>query len=198
MIEWIISVMSSGGYPVLGGLMFLENLFPPIPSEIVMPLAGFLAAQGRFGLVTTIAVGTVGTVLGAYFWYWIGQRVGERRLRAFTERHGRWLTLTPEDVDRASAWFRRHGAWAVCVGRFIPGIRTLISVPAGVSNMPLVPFLIYSTLGSLVWISGLTLLGYALEAQYQKVSSWLDPLSWLVLAGFVAWYLWRLLRQERH
>ncbi len=197
MIDWIISIMSSGGYPVLGGLMFLENLFPPIPSEIVMPLAGFLAAQGRFSLVMTIAVGTAGTVLGAYFWYWIGQKVGERRLRDFAERHGRWLTLSPADVDRASAWFRRHGGWAVFVGRFVPGVRTLISVPAGVAKMPLVPFLIYSTLGSLVWIGGLTMLGYALEAQYRRVAGWLDPLSWLVLAAFVAWYLWRVLRQAR-
>lgn len=197
MIDWIISIMSSGGYPVLGGLMFLENLFPPIPSEVVMPLGGFLAAQGRFSLVTTILVGTFGTVLGAYFWYWIGQKVGERRLRLFAERHGRWLTLSPEDVDRASEWFRKHGGWAVLIGRFMPGVRTLISVPAGVANMPLVPFLIYSTLGSLVWIGGLTMLGYVLEAQYERVAGWVNPLSWVVLAVFVAWYLWRLLRQSR-
>lgn len=197
MIDWIIDLMSAGGYLALGGLMFLENLFPPIPSEIVMPLGGFLAAQGRFTLTMTILVGTVGTVFGAYFWYWVGQRVGEERLRVFAVRHGRWLTLGPADVDRASDWFRRKGKWAVMVGRFMPGIRTLISVPAGVANMPLLPFLIYTTLGSLVWIGGLATLGYLLEAQYARVANWMGPLSWVVLAGFVIWYLWRLLRQER-
>ena len=197
MFEWITGVMAAGGYLAVAGLMLLENVFPPIPSEVVMPLAGFLAATGELTFLGVLIAGTLGSVAGATFWYWIGLKLGEDRLRHFTERHGRWLTISPEEVDRASDWFRRHGAWAILIGRILPGLRTLISVPAGVARMPLLPFLIYTTLGSVVWIAGLTVLGYVLEAQYERVAGWLDPISWVVVGALVAVYVWRLVRQER-
>ncbi len=197
MFEWITGVMAAGGYLAVAGLMLLENIFPPIPSEVVMPLAGFLAATGELSFLGVLVAGTVGSVAGATFWYWIGLKLGEDRLRRFTERHGRWLTISPEEVDRASDWFRRHGAWAILIGRILPGLRTLISVPAGVARMPLLPFLFYTTLGSVVWIAGLTVLGYLLEAQYERVAGWLDPVSWVVVGALVAVYVWRLVRQAR-
>ncbi|WP_299836403.1 DedA family protein [uncultured Jannaschia sp.] len=197
MFEWITGVMAAGGYLAVAGLMLLENIFPPIPSEVVMPLAGFLAATGELSFLGVLVAGTVGSVAGATFWYWIGLKLGEDRLRRFTERHGRWLTISPEEVDRASDWFRRHGAWAILIGRILPGLRTLISVPAGVARMPLLPFLFYTTLGSVVWIAGLTVLGYLLEAQYERVAGWLDPVSWIVVGALVAVYVWRLVRQAR-
>ena len=197
MFEWITGAMAAGGYLAVAGLMLLENIFPPIPSEVVMPLAGFLAATGELSFLGVLVAGTVGSVAGATFWYWIGLKLGEDRLRRFTERHGRWLTISPEEVDRASDWFRRHGAWAILIGRILPGLRTLISVPAGVARMPLLPFLFYTTLGSVVWIAGLTVLGYLLEAQYERVAGWLDPVSWIVVGALVAVYVWRLVRQAR-
>ncbi|MEL7183543.1 MAG: DedA family protein [Pseudomonadota bacterium] len=176
--------------------MIAENVFPPIPSEVVVPLGGFLAARGTFTLSLVILVATAGSVIGATFWYWVGLRVGEHRLRRLSERYGKWLTLMPEEVDRSADWFRRNGGWAVFFGRMLPGSRTLISVPAGVARMPLLPFLIYTTAGSLVWIGGLALLGFWLEAQYDRIGPWLDPLTWVVVCSVIGAYLWRLLRRR--
>ncbi|WP_299816859.1 DedA family protein [uncultured Jannaschia sp.] len=197
MFEWITGAMAAGGYWAVAGLMLFENVFPPIPSEVVMPLAGFLAATGELSFLGVLVAGTVGSVAGATFWYWIGLKLGEDRLRRFAARHGRWLTISSEEVDRASAWFLRHGTWAILIGRILPGLRTLISVPAGVARMPLLPFLLYTTLGSVVWIAGLTVLGYVLEAQYERVAGWIDPVSWIVVGALVAVYIWRLVRQAR-
>jgi membrane protein DedA with SNARE-associated domain len=196
MFDWILSVMSQMGYAGLAFLMLIENVFPPIPSELVVPLAGFLAARGTFSLWLVVIVATAGSVAGATFWYWVGATLGEARLRAFAERHGRWLTISASDVDRSAAWFRERGAWAVLFGRMLPGLRTLISVPAGVARMPMGRFLAYSTAGSLVWIGGLAVLGYLLEAQYDRVEDWIDPAAWFVIGACVGIYLWRLFRQE--
>lgn len=195
MFEWITSMMAAGGYLALAGLMLVENVFPPIPSEVVMPLAGFLAAEGTFTLPLVILTGTVGSVLGATFWYWVGLRLGEERLRRLVARHGRWLTICEADIDRATDWFRRRGQWAVLIGRCLPGLRTLISVPAGVTRMPLPTFLFFTTLGSLVWIGGLAVLGYALRSEYDRVAGWIDPASWTILAAIVLGYLYRVFRQ---
>ena len=196
MFDWILSVMSQAGYLGLAFLMLAENVFPPIPSELIMPLGGFLAARGDMTLWVVIAAGTAGSVLGATFWYWVGLALGERRLRAFARDHGRWLTISAEDVDRAADWFRRHGGWAVFFGRMMPGLRTLISVPAGVARMPLGAFLLSTTAGSVFWIGGLALLGFALQQQYDRVAGWLDPASWVVVGSLLAVYVWRLIRQE--
>ncbi len=196
MFEWIAAAMAQGGYLALGALMLIENVFPPIPSEVVMPMAGFLTADGTFSFPLVVAVGTAGSVLGATFWYWIGLRLGVDRLRRLADRHGRWLTISARDVDAAEAWFRRHGPVAVLVGRFLPGLRTLISVPAGVARMPLLPFLLYTTIGTVVWIGALAWLGRLLQSQYDRVQGWLDPLGWAVAAALLGAYLWRLFRRR--
>jgi membrane protein DedA with SNARE-associated domain len=148
MFEWIVSVIARFGYAGVAILTFLENLFPPIPSELIIPLAGFVAAQGTLGLGGVIAAGTLGSLAGATLWYAVARRIGERRFRAWVDRHGKWLTLGREDIDRAQAWLNRHGRTAVLLGRLVPGVRTFVSLPAGFSGMPAVPFLLWSAAGT--------------------------------------------------
>jgi membrane protein DedA with SNARE-associated domain len=197
MIEWIAGLVEETGYLGILLLMFAENVFPPIPSELVMPLAGFAAAQGTLSLAGVILAGSAGALLGALFWYGIGRWVGCERLRRFAGRHGAWLTIAPGDVDRAQSWFRRHGWAAVFVGRIIPGIRTLISVPAGIAEMPLGIFLAFSALGTAAWTTLLAVAGYLLEERYEAVAHWLNPAANVVIGGLVLAYLLRLLRSFR-
>jgi membrane protein DedA with SNARE-associated domain len=194
MFDWITGWLEGGGYFGVFALMLVENVFPPIPSELVMPLAGYLAAQGKLSLVGVIAAGTLGSVAGALLWYWVGRRIGLDRLRRFARNHGHWLTMDEAEVDRASGWFDRYGWWAVFVGRMVPAVRTLISVPAGIAAMQLVPFLAVTTAGSALWVTFLTLAGYLLEGQFERVEGWLNPVSNAVVAGIVLWYAYRVIR----
>ncbi len=155
--------------------MLAENIFPPIPSEIIMPFAGFVAARGQLTLIGVVLAGAIGSLAGALFWYGVGRWIGRDRLKAFCARHGRWLTLGAAEVDRASAWFARRGWAAVFVGRLVPGVRTLISVPAGVAGMPLVPFLVTTALGTLLWTGLLAGAGYVLAERYREVGGWIEP-----------------------
>ena len=150
------------GYGAIALVMLLENLVPPIPSEVVMPLAGFLIQQGKLQLLPTLLAGLIGTVLGAWFWYGIGRLINEQRLEHWLQRHGRWMGLRPEDLARSRRWFNRHGVAVVFWGRIIPGVRTLVSLPAGIELMPQPLFLAWTTAGSLLWILLLTLAGKAL------------------------------------
>lgn len=196
--QWIPSVMTSLGYFGIGLLMFLENLFPPIPSELIMPLAGFTIAQGKMGFVQAIAAGVIGTVLGAYPWYFAGSYFGEARLRRWADRYGKWLAISGKDIDTAQGWFRRYQERAVFFCRLVPGVRTLISLPAGMNRMPLLLFTLYSTLGTLLWVTFLTVLGYALAEQYQLVDEWLGPVSKIVLVSLVVFFaLWVWQRKKK-
>ena len=180
--EWITTVIERLGYVGVAGLTFLENLFPPIPSELVIPLAGFVAARGHLQIVPVIAVATAGSLAGALLWYALGRRIGEQRVRAWVERHGKWLTLSPRDVDEAQRWFRRHGHTAVFLGRLIPGVRTFVSLPAGFGAMPLAPFLLYSALGTVAWTAGLAAAGVILEASFTRVGDYLNVVTNVLLA----------------
>lgn len=195
LFELITTWMSNMGHFGVAALMLLENVFPPIPSELVMPLAGFLSAEGTLWLPITILAGTAGSVIGALLWYYIGIWIGEARLRKYSERHGAWLTISPREVDAASAWFRTYGWKAVFFGRMIPGVRTLISVPAGMAGMPLRPFLIFTTLGSLIWTGLLAVAGFLLQSQYERVASWINPVSTVVVVLLISVYLFRLALQ---
>lgn len=185
MTEWITNTIQSLGYFGIGLLMFLENLFPPIPSELIMPLAGFTAAQGKMALVPAIAAGVIGTVLGALPWFYLGKFLGEDRIKQWISLYGAWLGISTAEIDKAQRWFYRHGNKAVFFGRFIPGVRTLISLPAGFSHMPLPQFLIYSTLGTLGWTLLLTFAGYSLGQNYTLVDEYLGPVSKIVLGLLV-------------
>ncbi|MDK8872683.1 MULTISPECIES: DedA family protein [Paracoccus] len=198
MFDWVVSTIESWGYLGVLMLMVAENVFPPIPSEVIMPLAGFLAGSGRLSLTLTIVVGTIGSVLGTLMWYYIGLWFGEERLKRFAARHGRLLTLSPSDIDAAHEWFQRHGAMAVFFGRMIPAIRTLISVPAGLARMPMWKFLLYTVIGSALWTGVLTFAGLMLHENYALVADYVDPLSKLVVIAVVAIYLYRVVTWKPH
>ena len=182
------------GYGAIFAAMFLENLFPPIPSEVIMPLGGFYVQQGKLALLPVVLAGLLGTVLGALPWYGIGRLVNEERIEHWLSRHGRWIGISPQELHRSRAWFNRHGTALVFWGRLIPGIRTLISVPAGIEMMPMAPFLLWTTAGSLIWTLLLTLAGLLLGEGYSRVELWIEPVAKVVkvvlvgaaLAG-VAW-----------
>lgn len=198
MFEWVLSVIDGWGYPGIFALMLLENLFPPIPSEVIMPLAGYLVANGQLSLIPTILVGTAGSVIGTGFWYLVGMWIGAARLKRWAARFGRVMTLAPSDIDRAQAWFDRHGATAVLLGRLLPAIRTLISVPAGIARMPAGRFLAFTILGSAVWTGVLTAAGMVLHANYTRVADVIDPLSKLIVAAVVLVYLYRVVTWRPH
>lgn len=185
MFEWITSVIARLGYTGVAALTFLEHLFPPIPSEVVIPLAGYVAAAGDMQLPVVIAVATFGSLAGASAWYALGRRVGEVRLRAWVERNGKWLTLSARDIDHAAAWFQRHGKTAVLVGRLMPGVRTFVSLPAGFSNMPLLPFLFHSLIGTLVWTTALAYAGVMLRSNFAIVGDYINVAT-NVLFGVIA------------
>lgn len=194
MFDSITDIVSDSGYLGIFLLMLAENVFPPIPSELIMPLAGFVAARGELDLVLVILSGTAGSVVGALPWYYAGALFGKERLKRMAARIGRWMTVSPADIDNASTWFERHEGMAVFFGRLIPAIRTLISVPAGIVRMPMLPFLAYSTIGSLIWTTLLTMAGFLLESQYEVVEEYVDPLSKLVVLTVIAVYVYRFIR----
>lgn len=195
MFTFITDLIDAMGAFGVGVVMFLENVFPPIPSELVMPLAGFLAASGELSLVAIFVWGTIGSVFGAWLWYEIGRRVGRDRLLRFIDRYGVWLTLSTADINRAVDWFDRHDGPAVFFGRMVPGVRTLISVPAGLAKMHLSRFFFYTALGSTLWNVALIAAGYLLQANYNRVVDYLDPVTNLILGLFLAAYLYRVLQQ---
>ena len=198
MKEWVIETMSSLGYVGIGLLMFLENLFPPIPSELIMPLAGFTAAQGKMQLFPAIAAGVIGTVLGAFPWYYLGKVVSEERIKGWADRYGKWLGISGADIDKANRWFDRHGKKAVLLCRMVPGVRTLISLPAGINAMPMVPFLLYSTIGTVLWVTFLTMAGYFLGNNYEVVDKYLDPISKIVAVTLViALIIWIIRKRTK-
>jgi membrane protein DedA with SNARE-associated domain len=194
--DWITGFENIGTLGI-ALLMFAENVFPPIPSELIMPLAGFSAAQGERNLLMVIIAGSIGSLLGALLWYYIGKKIGAERLERWAAKHGRWLTLSPKEVEQSCAWFNRHGGKAVFIGRLIPAVRTLISVPAGIAGMPLGSFLVYSTAGTIIWTALLATAGYLLESQYDKVAHWMNPISNVVIGLIILGYLYRVVRFRR-
>ena len=160
--EWVTSVIEALGYPGLTVLVALENVFPPIPSEVILPLAGFLTGQNRFSFPLVLIATTLGSLLGALVLYGIGMAVGQRRVRLLVERYGHWALLSPDDLTRAEQWFDRHGSVAVLTGRLVPVVRSLVSIPAGYRRMPLGQFLLLTGAGSALWNGALVALGWAL------------------------------------
>lgn len=192
MFDWIIGLIKATGYLGILLLMLAENVFPPIPSELIMPLAGFAAAQGKLNLMLVVLAGSAGSLLGAVFWYELGRRLGGDRLKRFAARHGRWLTLSPGEIDRAETWFRQHGKWAVLLGRLVPAVRTLVSVPAGITRMPLPAFLAWTALGTASWTALLAGAGYLLQSRYALVADYLNPASNVIVGLIVLWYAYRV------
>lgn len=193
MFDWTLSIIENGGYPGIFFLMVLENIFPPIPSEVILPLAGFAAARGDLHIVAVAFVATCGAVVGCLPWYVLGRIFSPSRLKRLSARYGRLLTLSPTDIDVAETWFMRHGQTVVLFGRLVPTVRTLISVPAGSTRMPLRTFFLYSFAGSAIWTTMLVFLGYVLQNNYDIVAGYVNPVSDGIVLLIVAAYLYRVI-----
>jgi membrane protein DedA with SNARE-associated domain len=199
MSDWVIRLIDETGYIGIFFLMFLESVFPPVPSEVIMPLAGVRAARGTLWLPGVIASGTGGAMFGNLFWYLAARVIGLRRFKPFIDRYGRWLTMDWYDIEKAERLFGRYGYIVVFLGRMLPTVRTLVSVPAGLLNMRLKTFVIWSTIGTAGWSSALALAGYGLGRQFETIEKVLGPLSTAVIAAIVLAYVWRQLTwRNRH
>ncbi|MBT2133711.1 DedA family protein [Croceibacterium sp. LX-88] len=192
MHEFIIDAIALGGYWGIAFLMAIENVFPPIPSEVIMGIGGLLVGRGEMEFWPLLIAGTVGSTAGNYVWFWMGDKWGYRRLAPLIERHGRWLTLEWEDIENATRFFQRHGQWVVLVLRFSPFLRTMISLPAGLSHMKAWKFLLFTFIGAGIW-NVLLIYGGQWLGRYFEQSQ--DVLAWIVLGAFglaIVAYLWRV------
>ena len=192
--EWATAIVDALGYVGVGALVALENLFPPIPSEVVLPLAGFVTARGSASFAGMVLAATLGSLAGALILYGLAAAVGPARFRRFIARYGPWLRLEIVDVERAEQWFDRRASAAVLIGRCVPLIRSLISIPAGFRRMPLPRFIAFTTVGSTVWNIALIGAGNLLGENWEAAGGPVDLLQGLVLLGLgasIAWYLWR-------
>jgi membrane protein DedA with SNARE-associated domain len=194
MQDWIIHLVNSTGYWGVALLMLLETVFPPVPSEVIMTVAGVSAARGNMNLGGVIAAGTAGAMLGNWFWFWLAIKFGEKRMQTLIDRHSRWLTLDWDEVERGQNLFRKHGSAIVMIARMLPTLRSLISIPAGLFGMSHRRFLVFSTIGTAGWSAALAGVGYFLGTRFADIERWLGPLSTASIALIVLSYLWRLWR----
>ena len=185
-------------YFIIGFSMFLENIVPPIPSEIIMPLGGYFVYKGILNFLILIIFGTIGTLLGTLPWYFLGRALNEQKISKILDTRGKFLGVTSKDLSKSRLWFDKYGTLLVFWGRLIPGIRTLISVPAGIELMPFGNFLIWTSLGTVIWVSILTAAGYLFGENYQNISLYLNnfkliikPIIIIILAFFSVKFLRR-------
>ena len=197
MSNWIKSIIEQFSYPGIAFLMVLENVFPPIPSELIIPLSGFVSTQGELSLLGVITAGTLGSVVGAIVLYYVGKGIGAKWLRTWITSHGRWIGLSTRDLDQSDRWFKRHGAKTVFLGRLVPGVRSLISIPAGVAGLGFPVFLFYTTLGSAIWTASLAWAGRLLGRNYEQVEHVVGPVSTAVVVGIIVMLVVRGLRNRR-
>ena len=196
-LDLVVGLMRTLGAPGVGMATALETVFPPVPSEVVLPLAGYTASEGHYGLVAAIVWATAGSLLGALVLYALGAAWGQERVCATAERIP---LLHARDVERAVDWFGRHGRSAIFLGRLVPGVRSFISIPAGIDRMPLVSFTVYTAAGSLLWNSALIVAGYELGAQWHRVEKYVGDVAnvvYVVLGLAVAYFVVRRLRRRR-
>jgi len=194
MIDWATNLVAAGGLFGVFLLMVAENLFPPIPSEVVMPLAGFAAARGQMSLAGVIVAGIAGSLVGNAVWFELARAFGTERMYRILDRMHRFTRLGREDVGKAEAALRRNGPAAVCIGRMMPGIRTGISIPAGLVTMPRGVFYGWTAVGTAIWTGGLAVAGYLLEDKFHMVEDWAGPIGLTIMAGvfgLIGWQVWR-------
>jgi membrane protein DedA with SNARE-associated domain len=196
--EWTTVIMTAASYPGLVFIMIVENVFPPIPSEVVLPLAGFLAHEGQagFSLPLVVGAGGLGSVLGALILYGFGAWSRDHGGRRVVLAVGRYVFLSPEDLDKAEAWFSRYRGWAVFTGRFVPIVRSLVSIPAGYNGMPLPQFILLTAIGTSIWCAILATSGWVLGANWQLVrgitSTYERAIIAIVVLGAIAFVVWKL------
>lgn len=194
MDDWIIRLVDQGGYWGVALLMFLETVFPPVPSEVIMTVAGVSASRGNMTFTGVVGAGTAGAMLGNYLWFWLAIKFGSDRLHRFADRYGRWLTLNWKEIERGHELFRKHGSIIVLVARMLPTLRSLILIPAGIFGMSHRRFLVFSTIGTAGWSAALAGAGYALGSQFEDVEKILGPVSTAVIVLIILGYFWRLIR----
>ncbi|MDV3459347.1 DedA family protein [Sphingomonas sp. HF-S4] len=187
MIDWL-----GWGYFGIFLLMVLENVIPPVPSEVIMSVAGIAAGQGKMDFTLLVLTGTLGCAVGNLFWWEIGRRYGYERLRPAIDRWGRWLTMDWEDVENFRRFFDRWGGLTVLVFRFMPIGRTVISIPAGLMHMPFWRFLAFTTIGSAIWNTILVGVGFWLGASFEKIDHWIAPVVTATLVALLLLYVWRV------
>ena len=192
MSDWVVRLIDQSGYLGIAFLMFLETIFPPIPSEVIMPVAGVAAGQGKLSYGLVVVSGTGGAMLGNVVWYLAARALGLDRLHPIIDRWGRWLTITWPEVQRADAWFRQHGMWFVFLGRLLPTVRSLVSVPAGLLHMQFRRFLAASLLGTAMWTALLAGAGFKLGENYDRIDEVIGPASNAIMITLAAGYLWRV------
>jgi membrane protein DedA with SNARE-associated domain len=197
MTAWILETIAAGGYWGIVFLMAIENIFPPIPSELIMGLGGVNVARGDMSFWPLLFAGTVGSTGGNYVWFLIGKRLGYERLKPIVDRWGRWLTLDWQDVERIIAFFQRHGHWVVFAVRFSPFFRSMISLPAGLAHMRHAKFLIYTAAGAAIWNILLISGGYYIGQNFhEELERYTGPAVIITVIGFVSAYLWRVIRWQ--
>jgi membrane protein DedA with SNARE-associated domain len=193
---WVIDVIDSIGEVGVGVLITAENLFPPIPSEVILPLAGYRAEEGELSVVLAWVAATIGAVVGALILYLVGAIVGYDRLHDLAGR--RWFVLVSQsDLERGNRIFHRHGGRIVLLGRCVPLVRSVVSIPAGITGMPLPRFHVYTTIGSGIWNAIFIGAGWRLGDNYERVEGWVGPLSYLVVAALVGWLLVNAVKNAR-
>jgi len=193
--RWTGDVVYSFGYLGVAALIALQNLFPPLPSALILPLSGFLVGQGRFSFFPVLLAATTGSVSSALVFYALGRRIGEERLRKLVGRFGRFVFVTDSDLEKALGWFGRYGGKAVLFGRLVPGVGTFVSVPAGLARMPMLRFVTYTALGTALWNGTFIGVGWALGSRWQLAQRYLHTFEYGLLAAAgvagVLWFLWR-------
>ncbi len=197
---WVTDIIEALGYLGVALLVALESVFPPIPSEIVLPMAGFVAGRGDASVLGMVAASTAGSVLGSWVLYGISAGIGPDRLHAFVARYGRWFGVKVSDLQRAEQWFDRRSDMAVFFGRCVPLVRSLVSVPAGFRRMPLLRFTLLTAAGSAVWNLALIGAGALLGEQWHVVGEYVGMLQTVVIVAIVAglgWWVWRRFISER-
>lgn len=195
--DWSVRIMEQMGGPGAAALIALENIFPPLPSEVILPLAGFTSSQGNMHLIGAITWTTIGSVLGAIILYQLGAWLGRERIRHYARK---LPLIKVKDIDKAEHWFTKHENQAVFFGRMIPVVRSLISIPAGVEKMPIRLFVIYTTVGSMIWNSALIIAGYTLGEQWHLVETYVGVFQYIVIAvaaGAVGYFIYSRLNKRR-
>ena len=193
--DWVLSIMEKLGYLGIAFLMFLDNVFPPIPSEIIMPSAGYTAAKGNLTLIGVIIAGSIGSLLAAALLYWIGRKIPQQHLFSIIERYGKYLRIDVADLEKSLAWFEKYGHRIVFFGRMIPAVRSLISIPAGMSNMPFRKFMAYSAAGTIIWTTFLAYIGYHFGENPALMSAITQRIGYMILAIAMLYILWCLIKK---
>lgn len=201
MEQWVTEMMEQYGYLGLLLVMVVENLFPPIPSEVVLPFGGFMTTRSQLTVPLVIVWATVGSLVGAIILYGLGLVLSKERVLWIVGRWGRWLRIKPQDIEKSFDWFDRYGKWTVFFGRMVPLVRSLISIPAGMARMNLALFLLYTILGSLIWNTLLVGIGAVLGSSWHRIAEWIDVYSniiYVILALIAIGVLVWLFRRKDH